>query len=73
MIDRNIEISYDAEADAAYLYVQARGPSREVASTRLCQIELESAAINVDFDGNGRIAGIELLGASRLLPQALID
>lgn len=75
MNERRVEVTYDPEADAAYVYLQARDGNRKVATNRLCKIELdmEMAAITVDFDAEGRIAGFELLGASRLLPRALLQ
>jgi uncharacterized protein YuzE len=68
-----IELSYDAEADAAYVYLQEQGDARKVARTRFCNIELKNAAINVDFDGQGHVVGIELLGATQLLPPPLLE
>lgn len=68
-----IELSYDAEADAAYVYLEEQGDQRHVARTRFCNIELKNAAINVDFDDQGHVVGIELLGAAQLLPPPLLE
>jgi uncharacterized protein YuzE len=51
----------------------ARDRERVVAHSRACDIELEMAAITVDFDAKGRVIGFELLGASRLLPAELLS
>ena len=44
----NIECSYDPDANAAYVYLTERSPTRRVSRTRFCDIALEGAAINVD-------------------------
>ena len=62
-----------AEANAAYIYLQARGEGRRVARTRFCNIELKDAAINVDFDSDGHVVGFEVLGARQLLPGPLLE
>lgn len=72
MVRSSLEIRYDAEADAAYIYVVPRGPARSVARTRFCDVELEGAAISVDLDATNSVLGIEILGASKVLPAALL-
>lgn len=72
MIDHSIDISYDEEADAAYLYVEPRGPGRSVGRTHICDVELPAGAIIAGFAPDGRLAGFEILGASRVLPPWLL-
>lgn len=72
MVSSKLEIRYDPEADAAYIYVVPRGPGRSVARTRFCDVELQGAAISVDLDGMNSILGIEILGASKVLPAGLL-
>lgn len=62
-----MRLTYDEAADAAYVYLVPEIRPGEVHQTRVSGIRLDQAAINVDFDADGRILGIELLGASRLL------
>ena len=68
-----VAISFDHEADAAYVYLKESRQRGDVARTRFCNIELKDAAINVDFDQDGRVVGFEILGASKLLPQNLLE
>ncbi len=60
--------TYDAEADAAYLYVTE---GEDVADT----VPGEGAAegVNLDFSADGRLVGIEVTDASRVLPQSIIE
>ena len=67
-----IEITFDPEADAAYILLKDRREKRFAQRTRFCNIELRDAAINVNFDADGHINGIELLGGRQLLPPSLI-
>lgn len=73
MVSRDVECRYDPEADAAYVYLVPSGPGRRVARTAFSHIELDSAAINVDFDAEGTVLGFEILGASRVLPGQLLS
>jgi len=69
-----VRLTYDVEADAAYVYLVASIGSGEVEETRHCLVELDRAAINLDFDIDGRLLGIEILGASRVLrPEVLMS
>lgn len=52
-----IDMTYDPEADAAYIYI-ARGT--------VCSTE-EAGPFVYDLDSDGKILGIELIGASQLL------
>jgi uncharacterized protein YuzE len=70
-VGSTLEITYDPKADAAYIYVLSRAGPRDIGETRLCDIALEGASIHVDFDEEGRVAGFEILGASRVLPDSL--
>lgn len=64
----SLDFTYDAEADAAYVYVMPKDASRVVATTRFCNIELDAASIMVDFNADGKIVGFEILGANQLIP-----
>ena len=68
-------ITYDAAADAAYVYVTKIGKG-EVADSVPIEDEdddFPGGELIVDLDKDGRILGIEVLGASRLLPTKLLD
>ena len=64
-----MRVAYDAEADAAYLYLKAIAPA-EVAKT--VEGEGDAAGINLDFDAEGRLIGIEVLEAGGRLPGELL-
>ncbi len=49
---------FDAEADAAYVYLQSP-TERPAEQTRFCKIPLDDAAINVDFDVDGRVVRVD--------------
>ncbi len=57
-----MKFEYDKEADAAYIYLEdsiADSPAEKT-------IELNDNII-VDFDKNGKLLGIEILSASKVL------
>jgi uncharacterized protein YuzE len=70
---RDVRLSYDRKADAAYVCLREGNEQGRVARTAFCDIELQGAGINVDFDHEGRVVGFEILGARQLLPKALIE
>ena len=72
MVTSNIEVHYDPDADAANVYIVARGPGRSVARTRTCDVEFDGASISVDLKADNRILGFEILGASKVLPSELL-
>lgn len=67
-----IKITYDKEADASYIFFQEPG-NQKVAKTYLCNPSEINGMINIDFDSNGKIIGIEVLDASKKLPKSIID
>ena len=68
LIGLDIAGTYDPAVDAAYLYFARPGP---VASTHSADL-LNGGMINLDFDADGHLVGIELLDATDLLPAALL-
>jgi uncharacterized protein YuzE len=66
-----MRVTYSPDVDAAYIYlreVEAGG----VVYTYSATPEIETDMINLDFDREGRLVGIEVLSASRHLPPELI-
>jgi len=69
-----MRLTYDPEADAAYLYLIDRiegqitetVPAEELGASRFGPVIL-------DFDRDGRLLGLEILGARRSLRQATPD
>jgi YD repeat-containing protein len=64
-----LRISYDANVDAAYLYLQ----SVAVVQPSVARTEAFDSTINLDFDAQGRLVGIEVLAARTLLRPELLD
>ena len=58
-----MKVTYDKEADAAYMYLKkiSRGEVKET-------IELNENII-IDFDSQKRLIGIEILSASKVMPR----
>ena len=67
-----MRIEYDANADAAYIYVVSRGPGRSVAKSKFCNVEMEGSAVILSLDASNGLLGIEILGASKVLPRSLL-
>lgn len=59
-----MKFEYDKEADAAYIYLEGSITDGQAEKT----IELNDDII-VDFDKNGKLLGIEILSASKVLHQ----
>ena len=66
----DIHVTYNDEADAAYISLVPIGPG-EVATTE-AGVD-EKLNINLDYNAEGRLIGIEVLGASGTLPSAVLD
>ena len=69
-----MNISYDAEVNAAYIYLD--GPDLESGSVEFSINEIADSRtpgeINLDFNKDGVLIGIEVLNASATLPAALL-
>jgi uncharacterized protein YuzE len=61
-------VTYDPDVDAAYIQLAAEILTGGVAKTYPCDPREIGGVINLDFDLNGRLVGIEITDASRLLP-----
>lgn len=70
--DAGMKVTYDASVDAAYIYLRGIGPGG-VAHTHVVEPrEIEIDMINLDFDEDSRLIGIEVLSASRHLPPEVL-
>lgn len=67
-----MRLTYDADADAAYIYLADSIGAGEVVKTVVCDVTLDCAAVNLDFDASRHLLGIEILGASRVIPRHLL-
>jgi uncharacterized protein YuzE len=65
-----MRVEYDAEVDAAYIYLADVEPG-SVSDT----VEGEGMAegVNLDFDAEGKLIGIEVLDASARLSEELLE
>ena len=66
-----MRITYDARADAAYITLAE--VARPTVRTHPCDPSEIDAMINLDFDDEGRLVGIEVMDASARLPRDLLE
>ena len=62
-----MKFEYDKEVDAAYIYIENDIKEGEVKKT----IELNDNII-IDFDENGKMIGVEILNASKVMNKKAI-
>jgi uncharacterized protein YuzE len=67
-----MKLIYDSEADAASIYLVDSIRPGGSARSHVCDVELTGCSVVLDFDAADKLIGIELLGASKLLPAALL-
>ena len=63
-----MNLRYDPEADAAYIQLAGEIGAGGVAKTYPCDPLEVGGMINLDFDADGRLVGVEVLDASKMLP-----
>jgi uncharacterized protein YuzE len=68
-----MRIEYDRDTDAAYIYFQEDVSGGGVSRTISVDPQAINGMVNLDLDDDGRILGLEVLDASKLLPQQLLD
>ncbi|WP_103352027.1 DUF2283 domain-containing protein [Amycolatopsis sp. CA-128772] len=68
-----VRVTYDQQADAAYIYFTDPRESRSVARMYACDPLEVGGMVNLDFDEDGRVLGVEVLDARSKLPQYLLD
>ncbi|MEV6326975.1 DUF2283 domain-containing protein [Streptomyces sp. NPDC051909] len=69
----NVRVTYDGEANAAYVYLDHPEVRQRVAHTYPCDPAKVGGMINLDFDKDGRLVGVEVLDADTKVPQYLLD
>jgi uncharacterized protein YuzE len=67
-----MRVTFDRAANAAYIYLREIG-SGEVHETVNADGKHNRSMVNLDFDQKGRLIGIEVLDATRALPQEVLD
>lgn len=67
-------VTYDSEADAAYVYLVREIRAGEVARTVCVDPDEVGGMVNIDLDVDGHVLGIEILDARSLMrPDVLPD
>lgn len=62
-----MKVTYDKDADAAYIYLKDKIDKGEVKNT----ISMNDNVI-LDFDSNKKLIGIEILSASKVIPKGSV-
>ncbi|GAA0580389.1 hypothetical protein GCM10010172_76730 [Paractinoplanes ferrugineus] len=65
-----MELTYDEEANAAYLALE---DIADEAAVENVVVERPAGDIVLDFDADGRLLGVEVIGAIELLRQTALD
>ena len=68
--------TFDPRVDMAYIYLTAASDAHQVDYTEPLIVDLPSSSrrlINLDFDSDGRLVGIEVDGAVGTLPASLLE
>lgn len=68
-----MRFTYDPDADAAFVYIVDLIHPGQAARSEMCDLEIREGAVILVLDADERIIGIELLGASRLVPKEVLD
>ncbi|MGI5167420.1 DUF2283 domain-containing protein [Spirillospora sp. CA-253888] len=68
-----VKVTYDAEANAAYIYFTDPKVQNRVDFTYPCDPIKVDGMINLDFDDDGRLLGVEVLDARAKLPAYLLE
>ncbi|BAJ27018.1 MULTISPECIES: DUF2283 domain-containing protein [Kitasatospora] len=68
-----LKVTYDGEANAAYIYLTDPQVQPKSAYTYPCDPIAVDGMINLDFDRSGVLIGIEVLAADSKLPPFLLE
>jgi uncharacterized protein YuzE len=72
-LGEKVRISYDSEADAAYIRLDANTEVGRVRQSVSVEAPfLSTGDVVLDFDRDGQLVAIEVLSASKLLPSELL-
>ncbi len=63
-----MKITYDKEADAAYVYLD-----KEIKEGQVKKSVEKTEDIILDFDKKGRLLGVEILNASKKLSKGVLE
>ena len=68
-----MRILFDPVANAATIVLLDPVPPGTVVESHVCDLEVPNAAVVLDRDESGQLVSIEVLGATTLLPPAVLD
>lgn len=70
-----MKITYSKKADAVYIYLISNEEIKPmwVKKTYPCDTVEVNGMINLDFDNDGKLGGIEILDASKKLSKEILD
>lgn len=68
-----MRVTIDDSGDAAYIYLRDIGPGEVKYSHNCLPSDVRGHMINLDFDEENRLIGIEVLAAKVALPKSLLD
>jgi len=67
-----VRVTYDSDSDAAYIYL-TEVATRGVVTTVPGLPDSEAFMVNLDFDTDGRLIGVEVMDASAKLPPEFLS
>lgn len=67
-----MRLTFERDTDSAYLELTDLGEPRVVAKTYTCNPTEVGGMINLDFDPEDRLIGIEIVGATKKLRPTVI-
>jgi uncharacterized protein YuzE len=68
----SVKLTFDADADAAFLTLIEAIPPGGAPRSEICDLEMKDAAVILLFSPEDHLVGVEILGASRVLaPEVL--
>lgn len=68
-----MRLTYDPEADAAFLYLVDEIRPGEVKRSQWVPLRMKGASMTVSLGEDGRALGVEFLGASKQLAPLLLE
>lgn len=68
-----MRIKYDGVADAATIYLVAETPAGGSERSFMTDLEVQQGAVILLLSEDQRLIGIEVLGASKILPLSLLQ
>ncbi|WP_406313463.1 DUF2283 domain-containing protein [Streptosporangium sp. NBC_01639] len=68
-----IRVTYDPKVNAAYLYLTDPKESRRVTRMYACDPIEARGMINMDFDENDHLIGVEVLAANSMLSEYILE